>query len=73
MLLRLDLTVFEGAVALGIYGPLVKLLYWGEPQEILTFWTLAAGSIWLMLFSETGLLNIQWGTVPVSVCQTILW
>jgi drug/metabolite transporter (DMT)-like permease len=68
-----DLIVFAGVVVLGIYGPLVKLLYRGEPQEIMTFWTLVAGSIWLMLLSGTDLLSIQWGEVEPKVYFGILY
>jgi drug/metabolite transporter (DMT)-like permease len=70
-----DLIVFAGTIALGVYGPLVKLLYRGEPQEIMTFWTLAAGSIWLMLLSGTNLLSIQNGVklLPKSTMAFSTW
>jgi drug/metabolite transporter (DMT)-like permease len=68
-----DLLFFAGCVALGIYGPLVKLFYRGEPQEIMTFWTLVAGSVWLMLLSGTDLLSIQWEAIEPKVYCGLLY
>lgn len=70
---RGDLIFFAGCIALGIYGPLVKRFFRGEPQEVMTFWTLFAGSIWLILLSGTDLWNVQWSEVKPKVYYGVLY
>lgn len=58
---------FAATIALGFYGPLVKLLHRGEPMAQMTFWTLATGALWLLLLSGPRLSGVDWATVPIEV------
>jgi drug/metabolite transporter (DMT)-like permease len=61
-----DLLFLLGCVALSIYNPLMKKLYEGEPQELMTFWVLVFGSLFLLLLSLTSLNGINWLAVPLK-------
>jgi len=56
-----------GTVALGFYGPLVKLFHHGQPMAQMTFWTLTTGAFWLLLLSAPQLPDVAWGAVPIKV------
>jgi drug/metabolite transporter (DMT)-like permease len=45
-----DLLFFVGCLSMALYMPLVKLMYRGEPMAVMTFWILATGCLWLLLF-----------------------
>ena len=45
---RGDLIFFGGCLAMALYTPLVKLLHRGEPMEVMTFWVLVTGCLWLL-------------------------
>lgn len=59
-----DLIFLGGCFAMGLYTPLVKLLHRGESMAIMTFWVLATGSLWLLLFAGANLVAVDWGAVP---------
>ncbi|MPW31761.1 EamA family transporter [Agarivorans sp. B2Z047] len=61
-----DLLFLLGCVALSIYNPLMKKLYQGEPQELMTFWVLTFGSLFLLLLSLNSLNEINWLAVPLK-------
>lgn len=62
-----DWVFIIGCIALSIYMPLVKRLHAGEPMEVLTFWVLAFGSLWLLLLSLPRILQIEWGNIGLNV------
>ena len=62
-----DLVFFIGCLFMAAYGPLVKRLYAGEPMEVMTFWVISAGSVWLFLLSLPQLPAINWPQVDPSV------
>ena len=45
---RGDLIFFGGCLAMALYTPLVRLLHRREPMEVMTFWILVTGCIWLV-------------------------
>ncbi|WP_459944016.1 DMT family transporter [Desulfocastanea catecholica] len=62
-----DMIFLGGCFAMGLYTPLVKLLYRGESMAIMTFWVLVTGSLWLLLFAGSELPTVAWSTVPLFV------
>jgi len=62
-----DLIFLAGCFSMGLYTPLVKLLYRGEPMVVMTFWILVTGSVWLFLISGYRLLSIDWPAVSPRV------
>lgn len=64
---RGDVIFFIGCLAMGMYTPLVRLLYHGERMEVMTFWILITGSLWLLPLSGFQLTRIDLALVPVSV------
>ena len=71
-LINLDVTIGDGiflagCVGFGVYGPLIKRLHRGEPVLVLTFWTLAAASLWLVAASNVKLWRTDWSGVEVVV------
>jgi len=45
---RGDLIFFGGCLAMALYTPLVRLIHKGEPLEIMTFWVLVSGCLWML-------------------------
>jgi len=64
---RGDLLFFCGCLLMGLYMPLVKLLYRGESMAVMTFWILATGSAWLLLFTLDKLPLVPWEAIPAGV------
>ena len=55
-----DFIFLTGCFFLGFYPPLVKRFYQNEPIEVMTFWTLLAGSIGFFVISGQGLWAVNW-------------
>lgn len=70
---RGDLIFLAATASLSVYGPLVKLFHRGEPMLRMTFWTLATGSLWLLLLALPRLGTVAWQAVPVAVYWGILY
>lgn len=70
---RGDVIFLAGCFCMGLYTPLVKLLHQGESMLVMTFWVLVTGSIWLMLFSGTNLLDVDWPQVALRTWAGILY
>ncbi|MEO0569449.1 MAG: DMT family transporter [Pseudomonadota bacterium] len=68
-----DLTFLLGTLALSIYSTLVKRLHRGEPMAQMTFWTLATGTMWLLLLSMPRVVETDWQTVPAGVFAGIAY
>jgi len=63
-----DLLFFAGCLLMALYMPLVKLLHRGEPMAVMTFWILATGSLWLLLFAA-----LTWPAAPMAVIPGRVW
>lgn len=71
-LLALDFAVGDawflaGTASLGLYAVLVKRLHRGEPQAVMTFWTLVTGALWLTAFAGHRTFEVAWTEVPPRV------
>jgi len=67
---RGDLIFFGGCLAMALYTPLVKLLHRDEPMEVMTFWVLVTGCLWLLPGTVKVLARVSLTGVPSS---TWLW
>ncbi len=67
---RGDAVFLLGCLAMGFYTPLVRILHRGEAMEVMTFWTLVTGSLWLTPLGGTVLYQLSWHEIPVD---TWLW
>jgi drug/metabolite transporter (DMT)-like permease len=68
-----DLIFVIGCLFLGLYNPLIKKIYRGEPMEVMTFWVLLCGAGWLLLTSSHQLSDIVWSNVSYKVYAGILY
>jgi len=68
-----DLIFIFGCLFLGIYNPLVKKFYSGEPMEIMTFWVLLLGACLLLIASAESILTVEWSNVKGSVYGGVLY
>lgn len=68
-----DLIFIVGCLFLGLYNPLVKKLYNGEPMEIMTFWVLLSGAGWLLIASGNSISSIHWYGIESRVYGGILY
>lgn len=68
-----DLIFITGCLFTGLYNPLVKKFYRGEPMEVMTFWILLFGAGWLLIASGRSLLEVNWYNVPSEVYGGILY
>ncbi len=62
-----------GCLFLGAYNPLIKKFYTGEAMEVMTFWVISFGSVWLLLLSIPTLSTVAWRDVQSSVYLGILY
>lgn len=60
---RGDAIFLIGCLFMGAYSPLVRKLYGGEPLELMTFWVILLGSLWLLLLSLPDIQQINWPAV----------
>jgi len=66
--LRVGDGIFVAATAaFGLYVALVKRLHRGEPRDLMTFWTLATGTVWLSLASGPLLPAVAWSAIDPTV------
>jgi len=68
-----DLIFVVGCLFLGLYNPMVKKFYRGEPMEVMTFWVLLSGAGWLLIASGSSILNVDWYRVEYRVYGGILY
>jgi drug/metabolite transporter (DMT)-like permease len=61
---RGDAVFFTGCLAMGFYTPLIRWLHRGEPMEVMTFWVLVSGCLWLMPIGSLALYRVDWAAVP---------
>lgn len=64
---RGDLIFLAGCFFNGMYTPLIKHLYRGEPMVQFTFWILVTGTCWLALFGGAEIASVDWsGVAPAT-------
>jgi drug/metabolite transporter (DMT)-like permease len=68
-----DLVFLIGCLFLGLYNALIKRLYRNEPMELMTFWVLCWGSLWLLLLSWPDMASIDWVGVKMNVYAGIAY
>jgi drug/metabolite transporter (DMT)-like permease len=68
-----DLIFLIGCLFLGLYNALIKRLYRNEPMELMTFWVLCWGSLWLLLLSWQDMASINWVGVELNVYVSIVY
>jgi drug/metabolite transporter (DMT)-like permease len=62
---RGDLIFLFGCLFMGLYTPLVKLLHRGESMDVMTFWVLVTGAIWLLFLGIFRLGSTNFTAIPV--------
>ncbi|NNK94374.1 MAG: DMT family transporter, partial [Desulfobacterales bacterium] len=70
---RGDSIFFAGCLAMGLYTPLVKMLHRGEPMEVMTFWVLVTGIVWLLPIGGFALTQVTWSGVPASTWAWVVY
>jgi len=68
-----DYIFILGCLSIGFYNPLIKKFYSGEPMEIMTFWVLFFGAIWLLIASSGTILDINWFGIKANVYGGIFY
>lgn len=68
-----DIIFLVGCFFMGLYNPMIKRIYAGEPMELMTFWVILFGCGWLLLLSATKLPSIQWSSVGLNVYLGVLY
>ena len=68
-----DLIFTVGCLFLGLYNPLTRRIYDGEPVEVMTFWVLLSGAGWLLLASGEKILTTDWTAVKLGVYGGVLY
>ena len=68
-----DFIFLVGCVFLGLYNPLIKRIYQGEPMEVVTFWVLLSGSLWLLVVSFNSITDVHWISVRQNIYLGILY
>ncbi|MGN6157604.1 MAG: DMT family transporter, partial [Devosia sp.] len=70
---RGELIYFVGCVAYAIYTPLLRRFSRGEPSLVLSFWTLTASAICIMLSGIPDILATDWLHLPAVVWWVVLY
>jgi drug/metabolite transporter (DMT)-like permease len=70
---RGELIYFVGCVAYAIYTPLLRRFSRGEPSLVLSFWTLTASAICIMLCGIPDILATDWLHLPAVVWWVVLY
>jgi drug/metabolite transporter (DMT)-like permease len=65
---RGDLIFSGGCLAMACYTPLIRRVHHGEPMEVMTFWVLVSGCLWML----PGIAHIL-PSVPVSAIDPSVW
>ncbi|BBM03329.1 DMT family transporter [Microbulbifer sp. GL-2] len=70
---RGDWIFLLGAISLSLYNPLVKRVHSGEPTEVMTFWVILFGALWLLSLSFPHLDTISWQNVSFETYGGLLY
>jgi len=68
-----DLVFLVGCLFLGLYNPLIKRFYKGEPMVLMTFWVLLLGSVLLFLLSIPNIAHINWIDIENDVYLGVVY
>lgn len=68
-----DLIFMVGCVCMGLYNPMIKRLYQGEPMAQMTFWVIVLGSVWLLLLCLMSSQVVSWQAIDASVLLGVLY
>ena len=68
-----ELIYFVGCVAYAIYTPLLRRFNRGESALVLSFWTMLATAIWLVLYGAPEILATDWMHLPALVWWVVLY
>lgn len=68
-----ELIYFVGCVAYAIYTPLLRRFNRGESALVLSFWTMLATAIWLVLYGLPEILATDWMHLPALVWWVVLY
>jgi drug/metabolite transporter (DMT)-like permease len=70
---RGEVIYFWGCVAHAVYAPMVRKLSRGEPAVVLTFGTMVAGFVVLLLWSFPAIRATDWAALPPIVWITLAY
>jgi drug/metabolite transporter (DMT)-like permease len=70
---RGDLIFLAACSVMALYTPMLKRFHTGEPPAQVTLWTFALASVWLLLFTNTDLLTVDYAAVEDHVYWGILY
>ena len=68
-----DMIFLTGCLFMGIYNPLIKRFYQGEPMEVMTFWVILLGALWLLILSFNQLDQIIWQNIDMKVYAGLMY
>ncbi len=68
-----DLIFLAGLFAMAAYTPLVQRLHTDEPAAVMAFWTMATGTVWLVLLNNVTVFEIAWHAVEGGVWAGIAY
>ena len=68
-----DLIFLAGLLAMGLYTPLVRRLHGEEPAAVMAFWTMATGTVWLLLLNNLAAFQMDWSSIEVKVFAGIAY
>jgi drug/metabolite transporter (DMT)-like permease len=68
-----DLIFLAGLLAMGLYTPLVRRLHGEEPAAVMAFWTMATGTVWLLLLNNLAVFQMDWSSIEVKVFAGIAY
>ncbi|NQV59689.1 MAG: DMT family transporter [Alphaproteobacteria bacterium] len=68
-----DLIFLAGLFAMGLYTPLVQRFRRDEPAAVMAFWTMAMGTVWLLLLNNVALFRTDWLAVEPGVLAGIAY
>ncbi len=70
---RGDAIFFAGCLAMGLYTPLIRRLQRGEPLEVMTYWILVSGCLWLLPIGGLTLATVSWTSVSPTTWGWIMY
>jgi drug/metabolite transporter (DMT)-like permease len=68
-----ELIYFVGCIAYAIYTPLLRRFNRGEPALVLSFWTMAATALWIVLYGLPEILSTDWLHLEPVVWWVVLY
>ncbi|WP_444946920.1 EamA family transporter [Microbulbifer sp. VTAC004] len=63
----------SGAISLSLYNPLVKRVHSDEPTEVMAYWVILFGALWLLFFTLPLLGTINWQNTSFQLNGSLLY